>query len=223
MRILVVAAHPDDELLGAGATIAKHIANGDNVTVLIMADCLSARDRDRIDRREPLAVPASSMGAAMEMGYALRFAGFGGMTLLHSLRDIDRNLPVEAAVQSLSPDVVYTHHLGDINSDHRATAEAVMVATRPTGPNTPLRVLAFETPSSTEWAWDNSFRPNVFVDVSTTLPAKLDALQHHYGDEMREPPHPRGASQLTTRAAYWGQVAGLSHAEPFVLLREIVR
>lgn len=212
MRILVLAAHPDDELLGVGGTVAWHVTKGDEVQVVIAADCMSAR------RGGESRLPEATLRAAKILGTSPAFLGLAGMTLSP---DLALNRIIEGIVRDARPDVVYTHHAGDPNSDHRAVALATMIATRPMG-DFPRRVLSFETPSSTEWGWAQDFRPTYFIDVTATIDRKLEAMAC-YGAELREPPHPRGIEALRTRAAYWGQVAGCAYAEPFMLMREVVR
>lgn len=212
MKILVVAAHPDDELLGCGGTVARHVAQGDGVSVIIAADCMSARQGGEAH------LPDAAIRAARILGTEIRFLGLRGMTLSP---DLALNRLIDGAVREARPDVVYTHHAGDPNSDHRAVALATMIATRPMG-EFPRRVLSLETPSSTEWGWAQDFRPTYFVDVTETIDRKLEAMAC-YGAELRPLPHPRGLEALRTRAAYWGQVAGCAYAEPFMLMREVVK
>jgi LmbE family N-acetylglucosaminyl deacetylase len=126
---------------------------------------------------------------------------------------------VDDVVRTLQPTIVYTHHWGDLNADHRAVAQAVAVATRPGG--SVRRVLCCEIPSSTEWAPNGDFRPSYFVDTSAVLSRKLRAMAH-YASELRPAPHPRNLAALRARARYWGQVAGVLFAEPFVLVREVL-
>lgn len=201
-RILVVAAHPDDELLGVGGTILRHIAAGDAVTVHI--EC-SRGLRDG-DRRIPI---ASSI--ARETGYELTFGQswqLGGT-------------PPDIAVESdgrghQAPDIVYTHHPGDLNADHRLVAEAVRVACRPyTSEVRSLRY--FDTASSTEWG--DGFTPHLFVDIDPYLGEKVELLAR-YTTEMRPWPHPRSEQGIVNRARYWGSIAGFRAAEAFAIGRE---
>lgn len=215
MKVLVCAAHPDDEVLGAGGTIARHVAAGDEVVVVIAADCASARGGREV------CLPEAAREAATVLGTSVRFCGLPGMTLAR-IPEVELNRHFEDAVRTLRPDVVYTHHVDDPNSDHRAVAAATLIAVRPVGPWSPARVLSFETPSSTEWGWGVPFRPTVFVDVTDTLDRKLAAMTC-YAEELRPAPHPRNLDSLTARASYWGQIAGVRYAEAFALVREIVR
>lgn len=213
--VLAVVAHADDELLGVGATLRRHVVDGDEVHIVIAADCRCVRDADHepmLDTRATIVAKALGFQPPIFLGFpALEFA---------SAPELARNVAVSQAIDRVQPDIVYTHHYGDINVDHRAVARAVEVACRPIERSV-ARLLAFETPSSTEWGGDlYPFKPDVFVDVADTLADKLDALEVYDG-EMKSPPHPRSDEMLHARAAYWGQIAGLHYAEPFMLIREI--
>lgn len=216
MKVGILVAHSDDEVLGVGGTAAWHVARGDEVLVAIAADCRTARP----GYTEPPSLLPAALEAALVLGTDGRFLGFRGMTLGDG-PELALNRSVEQVIREWRPDVVYTHHQSDPNSDHRAVARAVMVATRPIGA-APSRVLCFETPSSTEWHWGGDFRPNYFVDITGTIDRKLKAMAC-YAAELRAAPHPRRLEALLARAAYWGQVAGCHYAEPFMLVREIVR
>jgi LmbE family N-acetylglucosaminyl deacetylase len=118
---------------------------------------------------------------------------------------------------------VYTHFRGDVNADHSVVAQAVWTACRPYRMPQVRLIVAFETPSSTEWssaAEGAAFRPTMFVDVATTIHCKLAAMSC-YSSELREYPHPRSLRALRERASYWGSVVGLSAAEPFLVLRDV--
>jgi len=219
-RVLVIAAHPDDEVLGVGGTVARHAAAGDEVHSLVVSEGASSRYPSGLDEELRAAGRAAAeiLGAREPRFLGLRDQHLDAAPLLEVIR------PVEAVVRELAPEIVYTHHWGDLNRDHRVVAEAVMVACRPVGP-APRRVLCFETPSSSEWSPPDpalQFTPTVFVDIAATVEKKLAAMAC-YATEVRPHPHPRALESLRARAAYWGQHAGLTHAEPFVLCREVVR
>jgi len=219
MRVLVVAAHPDDELLGVGATIARHVDAGDTVTAVVVSEGATTRygaagERTLVD---------AGRAAAAVLGVAdLRFLGLPDQHL--DARPILEVIQaVEGVTRDVRPEIVYTHHWGDVNRDHRVVSEAVLVACRPVGPDAPRRLLCFETPSSTEWSAPDpasAFVPNWFVDATATIEKKLAAMAC-YPTELRPPPHPRSLESLRSRAQYWGQIAGRSYAEAFVLVREI--
>lgn len=211
MRILAVVAHPDDECLGPGATLARHLAAGDEVTIVIATVARHGLMTHGV---------AQAAAAALGDGAKLRLLGLDYMTLDRD--PLRLNSAIEPILTHLRPDVVYTHWIGDLNADHRAVAQAVQVGTRPIWAGGPRRLLAFETPSSSEWTQGGAFQPNVFVDAGATFGRKLAALAC-YEEEMRSAPHPRSVESVRARAGYWGQVAGLALAEPFVLVREVVR
>lgn len=219
MRVLVAAAHADDETLGAGGAIARHVRAGDDVRVVIAADCRSARDLSRKPSLSDEAIEALNWLLGHRDETEARFLGFAAMQLASSEQKL--NIAVTEQVREFRPDVIYTHHWCDVNTDHAAMNRAVMVAARPSGGA--QRVLCFEVPSSTEWAWGSEgFRPNYFINIAEHIEIKLAAMAC-YHSELREAPHPRNLEALRQRAAYWGQVAGCLYAEPFVLAREVVK
>lgn len=219
MKILAVAAHPDDELLGLGGTLARHAREGDQVVALIASEGASSRYEEGAGS----VLQASAERAAGVLGLdAVRFLGLPDQRL-DTLPLIEVTQKVEAVFDELLPDIVYVHHWGDMNRDHRVIAEAALVACRPVGDDYPRRVLAFETPSSTEWSAPEpnaTFTPQHFVDITGTLEAKLEAMSC-YDTELRPAPHPRSLEALRSRAAYWGQIVGVEYAEAFALVREV--
>ncbi len=221
MNVLVLAAHPDDELLGVGATVARHAAAGDTVTAVVVSEGASARYEDGAAEvlRDCGRAAAAVLGVKEIRFLGMRDQHLDAGPILEVIQ------PIERVVDELRPDLVYTHHFGDLNRDHRIVAEAVMVACRPAGPHYPAKVLMFETPSATEWSWPDpsmQFVPNHFVDVSRTIEAKLKAMAC-YKTEVRPAPHPRSLEALRARAQYWGQIVHAAYAEPFVVAREVVR
>jgi LmbE family N-acetylglucosaminyl deacetylase len=222
--VLVVAAHPDDEVLGVGAAMARHVGNGDAVTVLILGEGITSRQADREAAGPAVkALQERARAANRVLGVSdVRFEGlpdnrFDGLDLLDLVKLVER------AVDELGPTTVYTHHPGDLNVDHRLTFQAVLTATRPV-PGAPVtEVLAFEVPSSTDWAFGRSgpaFSPNHFVDVTAFLSAKLEALAA-YGDEIRPAPHARSIEAVRSAAVRWGSAVGRGAAEAFEVVRVI--
>ena len=226
MNILVAAAHPDDELLGCAGTIARHAAQGDRVHIVIFAEGVTSRDSDRdtAGRRGELSELERAAAEAAQMlgAHPPRFFGFPD-NRMDSRAILDVTKAVEAVVAEIKPAVVYTHHGGDLNRDHRITHEAVLTACRPL-PGSPIRrLLAFETLSSTEWASESvgpGFRPRHFVDISEHLDAKLRALDCYSG-EMRQFPHPRSRDAVAALAKLRGSQVGLEAAEAFDLIYDI--
>ena len=226
-RILVVAAHPDDEVLGCGGTIARHADEGHNVHVLIVAEGSTSREDQRnrnlvIDEITALAQAAQSAGAIL---------GAKGVELLNlpdnrldSLDRLDLIKQIELRIERHQPQVVYVHHASDVNIDHRCLHEAVVTACRPTPGQPVRRLLSFEVASSTEWQPPGSapaFQPNWFVDISSQWPRKRMALEG-YASEMRPWPHARSFEALEHLARWRGAQVGLEAAEAFCLLRQLV-
>lgn len=225
--MLVVAAHPDDEVLGCGGTIARHADDGVEVQVLIVAEGATSRQqhRDRIQVGDELSKLAL---AAQTAGSILGAAGVELLDLpdnrLDSLDRLDLIKQIEERIRCHQPEVVFIHHAGDVNVDHRRLHEAVVTACRPTPGQTVRRLLSFEVASSTEWQPPSSapvFQPNWFVDISTQWDRKRQALEA-YSSEMRAWPHARSIDAVEHLARWRGAQAGVQAAEAFCLLRQLV-
>lgn len=219
-RVLVVAAHADDEALGCGGALARHAADGDETHLVILADGVSSRgESSSAATDERLA--AARMAASVLGIRSLRSLGLPD-NRLDAIALLDVVQPLEAVVAELDPDLVYTHHPGDLNVDHRIAHEAVLTACRPIPGSRVREILAFEVMSSTGWgsAASAAFRPNVFVDISAQLETKLRALAA-YRDEMRPAPHARSFEHVRNLAAHRGYSVGLAAAEAFELVRSL--
>ena len=224
--ILVVAAHPDDEVLGCGGSIAKWTASGNIVHILIMAEGATSRSsiRDRKVKSEELSLLEKSANSAGKI------LGVTSVKLLDfpdnrmdSLDRLDIIKAIEEEIKRLKPHTVVTHHCGDVNIDHRITHEAVVTACRPQPGHSVRLLLAFEIMSSTEWQPPGSnfvFQPNWFEDVVKTFDFKIKALDC-YQSEMREWPHSRSLNNIKNLAQYRGSMVGCEFAEGFMLLRII--
>jgi LmbE family N-acetylglucosaminyl deacetylase len=223
VNVLVVAAHPDDEILGCGGTIAKHVHEGDAVVVACLADGVTSRDPAADHSSELARRRAAGEEAAAVLGISkILFGGFPD-NRMDSVPILEAARTVESLLEQHRPTVVYTHHGGDLNVDHRRTHQAVVTACRPQPHSTVTRLLFFETASSTEWQVHGggaAFEPNWFVDVSSTLAVKLRALQA-YGDELREWPHARSAQAVEHLARWRGSIIGRPAAEAFMVGRGI--
>jgi LmbE family N-acetylglucosaminyl deacetylase len=223
---LVIAAHPDDEVLGCGATAARLVMEGHDVHFAILGEGITSRHAQRADADEgQVAIlhrqahaAAGKLGVKNLVLHKLPDNRFDTVPLLEIVK------LVEELIDRLKPEVIYTHHPGDLNVDHGVIHRAVLTATRPT-PGQPVReIYAFEVPSSTEWAFQRiepSFRPNVFVDITRTIEAKIGAMQC-YETEARKFPHPRSPEALRAIAMRWGSVCGCGGAaEAFELVRSV--
>jgi len=226
-QVLVVAAHPDDEVLGCGGAIARHVDSGDEVQVLIIAEGSTSRQQQR-DRAQVVDELSALAKAAQTAGSILGAAGVELLDLpdnrLDSLDRLDLIKRIEECVERHQPECVYVHHAGDVNVDHRRLHEAVVTACRPTPRHVVKRLLSFEVASSTEWQPPGSapaFHPNWFVDISDQLERKREALAA-YSSEMREWPHARSLEAVEHLARWRGAQVGVEAAEAFCLLRQLV-
>ncbi len=221
-NVLVIVAHADDEALGCGGTIARHVAQGDTVAALRMTDGVSARDGmdvGDLQRRQ-----AAAQLSAAALGFTWLAAGTfpdNGMDVV-PLLDVVRF--IEQSRRTFNPALIYTHHAGDLNVDHRIVSGAVLTAFRPE-PSCDLRELrTFEVASSTEWSHPSAtapFTPSLFVGIEAFWPHKEASLRA-YGAEMRDPPHARSIEGVRYLAALRGHQVGLPLAEAFAVVRSVV-
>ena len=225
--VAVLAAHPDDEVLGCGGTLARLAGEGRPVHILLLADGETSRVSGSAHAMDPGRLAARNAAAEV----ACKVLGCASVELL-SLPDnrldrlelLDVVKDVEAFVQRYQPSTVLTHHSGDVNIDHRVVHEAVITACRPQPGHAVKELLFFEVPSSTEWRPPGSgepFIPNWFVYISRTLARKLEALQA-YEAELRAFPHPRSLKAVEALAQWRGATAGVKAAEAFILGRKLI-
>jgi len=225
MNILVIAAHPDDEVLGCGGTIARLASEGNTVSILILGEGVTSRyenpadaDSAEIEKLHAQAVAIGTSLGATEVSLAkLPDNRFDTIAMLDIVKIIEEH------VDRIKPEIVYTQHGGDLNIDHNCTFRAVLTATRPMEGSPVKKVLSYYVGSSSEWAFeqfDPVFRPTVFTDITATLDKKIAAMESYEG-EARAFPHPRSAQALRAQAEYLGSIAGLHAAETFHLIREV--
>ena len=225
MKILIVAAHPDDEVLGCGGTIIRLSQERHELFVAILGEGMTSRyaRREEADKKllEELQKKTRDvttiLGAKDAFLYNLPDNQFDTVPMLNIVKII------EELVYRLRPEVVYTQHGGDLNIDHTVTFRATLTATRPMASCPVKDLYAYEVPSSTEWAFqhlETPFQPNVFVDISATIDTKIRAMQK-YDSEARKFPHPRSPEALRSIARRWGSVVGFECAEAFELIRSV--
>lgn len=224
--VLIVASHPDDELLGVGGTACAHAAAGDRVEVVIITEGATSRNPDsppeKLDTlvselREAAGKAAKTLGTS-----APRFLDLPDQRL-DTLPFLDIVRSVEKVIAEIRPQIVYTHHAGDLNLDHRIVHDTVLTACRPLPESSVRLIRCFESLSSTEWNNPNqglNFIPTDFVDISVQLEKKLTALAH-YQNEMRAFPHARSLQAVRALAEWRGSTVGISAAEAFVVVRRI--
>jgi LmbE family N-acetylglucosaminyl deacetylase len=223
--VLVVAAHPDDEILGCGGTMTRLAREGHQVRIAILAEGMSSRyaHREDADLRQLQHLHAQAQQAADKVGAKEVVLCKLPDNRLDTVPLLEVVKLVEELVAKFKPEVIYTHHPGDLNVDHGVVHRAVLTATRPVAGQCVREIYAFEVPSSTEWAFQRLeplFRPSVFVDITETLETKIEALAC-YDTETRKFPHPRSAEALRAIATRWGSVAGLHAVEAFELIRSV--
>lgn len=217
----MIAPHLDDEVLGVGGTIARHVDDGDLVSVCFVANRAYGHVYDEALIAEEL---DSAQRAQQILGYQeLRFLDLPDERLDGLLQDII--IPLEEVYGQTKPDLVYVNHRGDNNQDHQAVFRAASIVCRAHGGGHLKTLCTYEVPSSTDQSppfAENAFLPNRYVDISSYLETKLSALSC-YRREIREFPHPRSLEGLTVYAKKRGSEAGLEAAEAFMLLREVLR
>ena len=223
-NILIVAAHPDDEVLGCGGTISKYKGKY-NFYCLFLTDGVSSRN---ISNKELKAKIKKRIFSAKKAGKILGikkiFFGNFPDNSLDSIPRLDVIKYIEKYIQKILPYKIYTHYPYDLNIDHSITSAAVVTATRPFKSDIKIvsELLFFEIPSSTEWnfASENSFKPNVFENITKNIRTKLKALKC-YNEELKKYPHPRSLKGVKVYAEFRGIVAGLDNAEAFILSRKV--
>lgn len=223
--ILVVAAHPDDEILGPGATIAKHAENGHQVHVVIASQGATSRSNkedgtdELVNHLKEVAQKAASILGAKEP----IFLDFPDNTM-DKIPLLEIVQKIEAVIDKVKPSIVYTHHGGDLNVDHELVHRAVLTASRPLPGSFVKNIYTFETVSSSEWfssEQQKQFTPLRYVDVSKQMNKKLEALKA-YELEMRPFPHARSYEAIEALANFRGANSGLGKAEAFGIIREVI-
>ncbi|WP_406590214.1 PIG-L deacetylase family protein [Bacillus atrophaeus] len=222
MKVMVFAAHPDDEIIGVGGALAKHVRQGDEVSAVIMAEGKSSRKADYVKPED--SIMQDSNNETKQALSTLGIEDFVRLNLpdnrLDSMDLLDVVKEAEKQIERFQPDIVYTQYGGDINIDHTVVFRAVMTATRPLPGHFVKQVLAYETLSSTEWNYlqKDQFHANYFINIEEELDMKLKAMAC-YGSELRDFPHPRSLQAIENNAYVLGAKSGFKAAEAFMLVR----
>ena len=223
-KVLVAVAHADDEILGAGGTIAR-LSEDHEVYVLIVTDSCSSQYRGQdvekiIEEKKKCAVKANGLVGVKKVIYS----DLPDMALRETPHT-KINAVIEKAIDEIKPQIILTHHFGDVNLDHREVYKSVMVAARPTQYTSVEKIYTFEVLSATEWQSSDTryaFVPNTYIDISDSIEKKIDALKE-YSQEIREYPHPRSAEAIRNLAKFRGQSVGTKYAEALCLVRDVKR
>jgi LmbE family N-acetylglucosaminyl deacetylase len=221
---LIIAAHPDDEVLGCGGTIAKLAIEGVRIHVAFLCDGVSSRKGEPTAKKVELIRRRNAAKKACDIlgVHSISFGDFpdNGLDTVPRL-EVVRSL--EGLITNYLPDLILTHHVGDVNVDHRLLHEAVVTACRPQNGHSVKTLLCFEVPSSTVWQLSGSapiFAPNYFFDITSTLGVKLAALEA-YDEELRPWPHPRSIKGVVHLAHWRGATVGVDAAEAYILGRQL--
>jgi len=216
MRILVIAPHPDDEVLGCGGTIAKYSEMGYKIFLLIATKTYFPDWPEDILKTKPIEIKKVNKILGIEKTYYLNFP----TVKLDTIPQKELNDSILDIVETVKPDIVYIPHRGDLNKDHRLVFEASLVALRPVINNV-KKILSYEVISETEWGQEiNLFIPNVYEDISETFENKISAMEIYKG-ELKKYPHPRSLKGIEILARKRGTEIGVKYAESFMLIREI--
>lgn len=222
-RILIISAHPDDEILGCGATIARLVKEGYEAYTLILGEGITSRDekRDRqkrkkeiIDLKKHIKKANDLIGVKKIFSYDFPDNRFDTVPILDIVKVIE-NIKKE-----VNPKIIFTHYKDDLNIDHNITYKAVLIATRPLNNETVKEIYSFEVLSSTEWNFNVTFNPNIFFSVNETINIKENAMSE-YKSELREYPHPRSIDGIKLYAKIRGLQVGMKYAEAFECVRII--
>lgn len=222
-NILVIAAHPDDDALGCGGTLAKLSKQNYNIFAMYFTDGVSSRDdkhnlkKKIIDRKKNSLKAAKILGIKKCFFYSYEDNKLDSVSLLEIVKKI------EEVINATNPEILMTHFENDLNVDHQIINRATITASRPKPRSKIKKILLFETLSSSEWNFSKlkkKFDPNYFVDISKTLNTKIKAIKC-YKSEILKWPHPRSIKGVKNLAMYRGQTVGKKFAEGFYMLREI--
>lgn len=220
-KVLVIAPHADDEVLGCGATIAKHVANGDQVFIIIATNA-SIEDPILFTKKILDQVRNEALVAHKILGvkdtYFLDFPA----PALNAFPEYKISIELSKLFKDIKPNILYIPHPGDIHQDHKAIYRAALVSSRPQADYTIKSIYCYETLSETEWTPMNEsyFKPNFFVDVSKCFKKKIEAMKC-FESQLKEFPHSRSLEALDALATYRGSIFGVSRAEAFTVERII--
>lgn len=234
MKVLVVVAHPDDDVLGMGGTIAKHSLNGDKVHIVYLTTGITSRRNSghqskavyeinktdtKLMKKEIEKLKSDALKSCKILGVkTTSFYDFPDNEL-DSIPRLKIIKTIEKEIEKRGPDVIYTNHYGDLNIDHRLVYESCLTACRPKKGKNP-HLFAFGVISSMEWNYPGSFNPNYFVNITKNIKTKISAMKS-YKNELRCFPHPRSIEGIEVTAKKWGTICGSNYAEAFEIIRII--
>jgi len=217
MKVLIIAPHPDDEVLGCGGTIAKHVKNGESVFLCIVTKAYLPDWSGEFIKNRPKEIEKAKKILGIKKTYYLNLP----TAKIDTIPQKDLNEMISKVVDEVKPDIIYVPHKGDLNKDHRLIFEASLVAARPIKHKI-KKILSYEVLSETEWGQIiENFNPNVYVNISSTFNKKIKAIKA-YKSELKKSPHPRSIEIIESLAKKRGSEAGVKFAEAFILIREVI-
>ena len=217
MKILIIAPHPDDEVLGCGGAIAKHTKQGDEVHLCVVTKAYTPEWSEEFIKNRPKEVEKANKILGIKKTYFLDYP----TVKLDTIPQKELNEAIFKVVAEVKPEIVCIPHKGDVNKDHRLVFEACLVAMRPMNHKI-KKILSYESLSETEWGQSiEPFIPNVYVDISETFEKKIEAMKA-YESEIKPYPHPRSLEMINILAKMRGGVVGFDAAEAFILIREVI-
>ncbi len=234
MNILIIVAHPDDEVLGMGGTIAKYTSNGDKVSVVYLTTGITSRRNQGYSNKSSYEINDKDKKSMEKEIKKLKMNALKSNKILGIQNSVFYNFPdneldsisrlkiikvIEKEIEKNKPDIVFTNHHGDLNVDHKLVYESCLTACRPINKNNP-QLFAFGVISSMEWSYPTSFNPNYFINISKNISKKIRAMKA-YKNELRKFPHPRSIKNIEITAKKWGSVCGKNYAEAFEIIRII--
>ena len=232
MNILVICAHPDDETIGMGGTLKK-LSKDHDITVLFVAEGVTGRRKSGYENHPDYDVSDEEMEKMKEeikvrkehAKNALKVLGVDKVRFL-DLPNVELDqIPllriikaIEKEIERTKCNMIFTHHFNDLNIDHSVVYDATITAARPIPSSPVFAIASFEIPAATDWRYPYQFKPNLFIDISKEMDAKIQALkEYHY--EIRETPHPRSKEMMEATVMRWGSLSGYNAAEAFELVR----
>tara|TARA_B110000438_G_scaffold115208_1_gene112865 strand:+ start:25998 stop:26705 length:708 start_codon:yes stop_codon:yes gene_type:complete len=234
MNILIIVAHPDDEVLGMGGTIAKYASNGDKISIVYLTTGITSRRNPGYSTKSSYEISVEDQKLMDKEIKKLKVDALKSNKILGITNSIFYDFPdneldsisrlkiikvIEKEIGKNKPDIIFTNHYGDLNIDHKLVYECCLTACRPTNKITP-QLFSFGVISSMEWNYPVSFNPNYFVNISKNISVKIRAMKA-YQNELKKFPHPRSIENIEITAKKWGSVCGKQYAEAFEIIRII--
>ena len=234
MDILIIVAHPDDEVLGMGGTIAKYSSNGDKISIVYLTTGITSRRNSGYSTKSSYEISIKDQKLMDKEIKKLKIDALKSNKILGITDSVFYDFPdneldsisrlkiikvIEKEIEKNKPDIIFTNHYGDLNIDHKLVYECCLTACRPINKITP-QLFSFGVISSMEWNYPISFNPNYFVNISKNISVKIRAMKA-YHNELKKFPHPRSVANIEITAKKWGSVCGKQYAEAFEIIRII--